>query len=571
MKISYCIFLFIFLACSFNSIAQTASISGRVEGDDGRPLVAASVTILGKQSGTPTNDSGRFNLQVRAGRAIALVFSATGYKPQQRNFYLAPGESETIIVVLELGEGTLPDATVTATRRGRQQVGLVQINPKKALDAPAPIGGIENLIKVFVNSRSELSSQYEVRGGNYDENLVYVNDFEVFRPYLVRSGQQEGLSFINPELARNVNFYNGAFPARYGDKMSSVLDVEYKKPKDFHGSAYVGLLEQGFHLEGSLPQPPSERFSRAGLQRRRANTSNKGTVTYLLGVRNRSLRNLLGSQETKGNYIPHSADLQGQLNWQPNNKWMFELLGNLSNTKFTLEPEESKQTSSVFTPQFSSNLGLDVFFTGREVDLYKTRMIGISATRMINARFRLKGMLSYFRNQEEENINIEGMYLFGDRNFDKSSAEFGLITNPLGAGTYLNYARNKLDVQVINGSVKGTLDNRKHYWQFGSSIEQNIIADKQNEWEWQDSAGYSLPNRPGPLQIYRSVKGQSDIDVTRFSGYIQDNITIDTSRFFLLVQAGLRYNYNTLNNEFLLSPRVGLSFSLKQWKEDIIF
>jgi outer membrane receptor protein involved in Fe transport len=540
------VFLLIF---SVVGKSQQANISGLVEDENGRPLKGVSVVILGKQTGTSTNDSGRFSIQIRPKRATALIFSYVGFNQTQRNFNLNPGENETITVTLQPGTGTLQNVTVT-NRKGIGEAGRIVINTKLSLINPAPIGGIENQLKIFVNSRSELSSQYEVRGGNYDENLVYVNDFEVFRPYLVRSGQQEGLSFINPELASNVNFYNGGFQARYGDKMSSVLDVEYKKPKEFHGSAYAGFLEQGFHVEGSAK-------------------SNR--ITYLLGVRNRSLRNLLGSQETKGNYVPNSADFQGQLTWQPNNKWLMELLGNLSSTRFTLEPEESKQTTSVFTPQFSSNLGLDIFFDGREVDKYSTKMVGLSATRFISKQFKLKGMLSYFQNKEAENINVAGSYLFGDRDFDKSSADFGQITNPLGAGVFLNYARNTLDVQVLNASLKGTLDKGNHTLQFGTSVEQNKVADKLNEFEYQDSAGYSLPNNAGPLQLFKSSKSQSDLNITRFTGYIQDNILFDKTNYKLLLMAGVRYNYNSLNNEFLVSPRAGISITPKNWKENLIF
>jgi hypothetical protein len=331
--------------------------------------------------------------------------------------------------------------------------------------------------------------------------------------------------------------------------MSSVLDVQYKKPTAFKGSAYVGLLEQGFHVEGSAA---------------------KNKVSYLLGVRNRNLRNLLQSQETKGNYIPSSSDLQGTISWQPNSKWLMEMLGNISSTKFELEPEESQQTTSVFTPQFSANLGLDIYFTGREKDKYNTNMIGLSATRFFSEHFKLKGMVSYFRNQEEENINIEGTYLFGERDFDQSSPNFGLITNPLGAGVYLDYARNKLDTKVLNASVKGTYDKGNHFLQFGNTIEQNDISDKLNEFEYQDSAGYSLPNQSGPLVLFSSINGNQSFSVTRFSGYIQDNILFDKTPG-LTMQAGVRYNYNTLNNEFLISPRVGASYTPTKWKKDVIF
>src|SRR5688572_21832488 len=312
---------------------KSAVLSGRVIDEDDKPLSKVSVVILGRQSGTITSDSGTFVLRTPAEKAFAVVFSYTGYKTHQKNFLLNENEREFIIVKLDHARGELESVTVTDQRQ-RAEAGLITINPKNAINIPSPTGGIESLIKVFVGSNNELTSQYSVRGGNYDENLIYVNDFEVFRPYLVRSGQQEGLSFINPELARNVSFYNGGFQARYGDKMSSVLDIQYKKPRNFGGSAYVGLLEQGLHLEGITK---NNKFS------------------YLVGVRNRSNRNLLASQETQGNYVPSSSDLQALLTYQLNSRNTIELLGNISQTKFTLIPEFSQLTSSVFSPYLSAN------------------------------------------------------------------------------------------------------------------------------------------------------------------------------------------------------------------------
>ncbi|TAD82756.1 MAG: TonB-dependent receptor, partial [Bacteroidetes bacterium] len=244
----FCVLYCLVALCCSGQTNPNATIGGLVVDANGKGMAGVSVKVLGKQTGITTNDSGRFELVLRAGRALALEFTYVGYKTRQQNFYLSPGEIETVTIVMEPGLGTLETVTVN-NRRNRQESGSVTINPKQALVAPTPIGGIENLIKIQVGDGNELSSQYKVRGGNYDENLVYVNDFEVFRPYLIRNGQQEGLSFINPELARSVSFYNGGFQARYGDKMSSVLDVEYKQPTRFGGSAYAGLLEQGAHLE----------------------------------------------------------------------------------------------------------------------------------------------------------------------------------------------------------------------------------------------------------------------------------------------------------------------------------
>ena len=279
-----CILLFAY-SIAFSQ-KKPAFVSGKVLDENENPLSNVSVVILGQQKGIVTNDSGTFKLRVTADRAFGLVFSYTGFKSQQKNFLLSENEEETVVIRMEREGKTLQEVIIT-DQRDRREAGLIRPNPKSVINLPSPVMGVESLIKVFVGSNNELTSQYSVRGGSYDENLIYVNDFEIFRPYLVRNGQQEGLSFINPEMVRNINFYNGGFQAKYGDKMSSVLDIQYKKPKRFGGSAYVSILEQGLELEG---------------------TSNNNKLTYLAGVRNRSNKNLLSRQETQGNYVPSSSD-----------------------------------------------------------------------------------------------------------------------------------------------------------------------------------------------------------------------------------------------------------------------
>src|SRR5688572_11709533 len=312
-----------------------AYVSGKVVDENENPLSNVSVVILGQSKGITTNDSGYFRVKVEADKAFAIIFSYAGRNTEQRNFLLSENEEETISIRLEKGEKTLTEVIVT-DQRDRREAGLIRPNPKTILNLPSAVTGVESLIKIFVGSNNELTSQYSVRGGSYDENLIYVNDFEVFRPYLVRSGQQEGLSFINPEMVRNINFYNGGFQARYGDKMSSVLDIQYKKPRAFGGSAYIGVLEQGLQFEG---------------------VTNNNKLSWLVGARNRSNRNLLARQDTKGNYVPSSMDLQALLNYQFNPKWQAELLANISRTKFTLVPAFSQLTTSVFSPFFSATLG----------------------------------------------------------------------------------------------------------------------------------------------------------------------------------------------------------------------
>ncbi len=545
--------IFLLLLLSISGIAvfaqkKTATVSGKIVDENENPMSRVSVMILGRSSGTTSSDSGTFRITVPSDKAFALVISFLGYKTEQRNFLLNEKEEERVVIRMEPGSKDLEPVVVT-DKRQRRETGLVVINPKNAINIPTPGGGIESLIKVIVGSNNELTSQYTVRGGNYDENLIYVNDFEVFRPYLVRSGQQEGLSFINPELARNVNFYNGGFQARYGDKMSSVLDIQYKKPRNFGGSAYISLLEQGFHLEG---------------------TSRNNRFTFLAGVRNRSNRNILGSQETKGKYVPSSSDFQALLTYQINEKNSLELLGNISQTKFSLVPQFSQLTSSVFSPYFSANLGLDIFFDGREEDRYRTNMIGLSLVQQLKKNLRVKWMLSRFADDEKESIDITGAYLFGEREFDKSKPDFGLINNPLGAGLYQTYARNNLNIEVWNVSHKGVLDKGRNYWQWGLSAERQTIQDKLNEWEYQDSAGYNLPYQPSTLELSKVIKSKSAIDINRVSGYIQDNILFRDSSEFTL-QAGLRFNFNSLNKELLLSPRLGFAWKPERWSRDIIF
>lgn len=545
------VLLIIFILSGVEGFSQRkpAFISGKVIDENENPLPNVSVVILGRQTGVTTNDSGYFKLTVPSERAFAVVFSYTGYQTEQKNFLLNENEEEYISIRMERGAGTTLQEVIVADQRDRREAGLIRPNPKTILNLPSVTTGVESLIKVFVGSNNELTSQYSVRGGSYDENLIYVNDFEVFRPYLVRNGQQEGLSFINPELVRNINFYNGGFQAKYGDKMSSVLDIQYKKPKQFGGSAYVGILEQGLHLEGITA---------------------KNKLSYLIGVRNRSNRNLLSRQETQGNYVPASSDIQALVNYQFNDKWQAEFFGNLSQTKFSLHPEFSQLTTSVFSPFFTSNLGLDIYFAGQEKDEYQTNMLGLSVTNQVNRKLKLKWMASRFENDERENVDIQGAYLFGDRDFDKSQATYGTIVNPLGAGVFQNFSRNKLNIGNWNISHKGNYDLGKHALQWGLEYDRTIIHDKLNEWEFQDSAGYSLPFNPNTLQLSNVIKSAADLIVNKYSGYLQDNILLGDSLNAYTLTAGVRFNYNSLNSEFLVSPRIGASWK-PNWKHDIVF
>ena len=535
---------------TISATAQTkfATITGTVVDENEAPLKNVSVVILGKNSGIVTAENGTFSLKVPAQKSLALIFSYTGFAEQQKNFFLSNDETEIILIQLKQNGKTL-DAVTVGNEKERKETGLIKINPRNAIINPSTVGGVEGLIKTLVGSNNELTSQYNVRGGSYDENLIYINDFEIYRPYLVSSGQQEGLSMINPDMTKNVNFYTGGFQSKYGDKMSSVLDIQYKKPDSFGGTAYVSLLEQGLQLEGASK---NKKFS------------------YLTGVRNKSNRNLLSNQPTAGAYIPSASDAQGFLSYTISPKLQIELLGIISTSRFTFFPESVKKTTSVFSPFFTANLGLDVFFEGQEKDSYTSSLIGLSLLQSINKKTKFKWMLSRFKNSENENLDIGAAYLFGDRDFDNSSPTFGQITNPLGAGYYQNYARNQLNIETYNASHKGSYDAKNNFIQWGLSAEQTNIKDKLAQFEYRDSAGYSLPYVPGSLSIYNVQNSVADLSIQKYSGYLQNNIRLSKRNSDITLQAGVRFNYNSLNQEFLVSPRAQIS-----WKplgsKDIVF
>ncbi len=542
----FIIFLFIALPCF--SQKKAAYVSVKVIDENENAMAGVSVVILGRQSGTVTSDSGTCRLRVPAEKAFALVFSFSGYRDEQKNFYLSENEEEKMTVRLVRNGKTL-ETVIVNDNKERTETGLVKINPKDALLSPSATGGVEGLIKILVGSNNELTSQYSVRGGNYDENIVYINDFEIYRPFLVSNAQQEGLSLINPELTKNINFYNGGFQAKYGDKISSVLDIQYKKPSSFAGSAYVSPLEQGFHLEGS---------------------TKNDKVTWLLGVRSKTNKDLLSSQEVKGNYVPSAADLQALLTYKLSQKLQLDLLGIVSGSKFTLIPESAQKSTAVFSPLFTADIGLDIFFNGQEKDNYNNNLVGLTLNQYVSKKVKLKWMASYFNDKENENYDITGAYLFGERNFDKSTSTYGQITNPLGAGVYQNYARNNLNIDVYNISHKGSLDEGRHFIQWGAGVDHTIIHDKINQWEYQDSAGYSLPYSPDAINLSNVIKSSAGLTINKYSGYVQDNFRIGGNSNSVTAQAGVRFNYNSLNKEFLVSPRGQISYKPNGQKDIVL-
>ncbi|MGN6569312.1 MAG: carboxypeptidase-like regulatory domain-containing protein, partial [Flavipsychrobacter sp.] len=330
------------LFLSFWAYAQQATITGIVKDEQGHPLDQVTVAVVASSIATATNASGYYNLQVPAGKNITVVFNFVGYTPQGKRVNLNAGENRTWDIVLKQKENTLGEVTIKDQRK-REEAGSTYIDVAKLNIAPSTVGGVEGLIKTIVGSNNELTSQYSVRGGNYDENLVYVNDFEIYRPFLVRAGQQEGLSFVNPDLVSTVNFSVGGFQAKYGDKMSSVLDVSYKRPTEFAGSITASLLGAALHLEGA---------------------SKNKKLTYLIGARQKSNQYLLQSQPTKGIYNPSFTDVQALVNYRFNDKWEIEAIGNYARNRFTFIPESQTTTFGVINQAYQ----LQVFYDGAELD-----------------------------------------------------------------------------------------------------------------------------------------------------------------------------------------------------------
>ncbi|MDR2907581.1 MAG: TonB-dependent receptor plug domain-containing protein [Bacteroidales bacterium] len=424
----------------------------------------------------------------------------------------------------------------------------VVADPNLVRKLPSVSNSVEALIKTLpgVNSNNELSSQYSVRGGNYDENLVYVNDVEIFRPFLIRSGEQEGLSFINPDLVSTVRFSAGGFDAKYGDKMSSVLDIRYKRPTAFAGSVALDLLGVSAHLEGA--------------------TRNQ-KVKGLIGVRQKSNQYLLGTLDTKGDYKPSFTDVQTYLSYTPNSHWELDFLGNLAINKYQFVPT-SRRTN------FSMGLdtrGVYVQFQGQETDRFNSVFGTISAAYnpTVNVQHRIS--LTGYQSVEREFFDIYGIYSLSEINMDGNSDEYGNPTETLGHGAYLNHARNELDAIIYNANYSGRYLTSKMYWLWGLKFQREDILDYLNEWKMVDSVGYNLPHPPldsigginpsRPPLLQNAYKSDRHLVSNRYQAFVQNNLELSTE---LALVVGLRMSYWDFNREFLISPRASLTYAPKR-------
>ena len=548
---------------------ETATIKGRLISEIGNVVPNANISVVGESIGTTTDSLGYFTLKVPANKTIKLRISHSSYQTKNLKYKLNPNQTKTINP--EFKFRVLPTFTVRTRRKGEMTMELIEIDDKLF----PTTGNFEARLgsELGVTMNSELSSAFNVRGGNFEENLIYVNDIEVYRPFLARSGQQEGLSFINSSMVENIQFSAGGFQAKYGDKLSSVLDVTYKKPTKFGGSIYASLLGVDGHLEG---------------------ISDNQLWTHITAARFRSNRYLLGVLDTRGEYQPLFGDLQTYITYTPSENWEHSFLGNYALNRYKVVPQ-NRETSF---GSINQALRFTVFFDGSEITQFQTFTGAFASKFTPNDSTELKFIVSAYNTYQEELYDVEGQYFLDELERDPGKDNFGDVAFNLGVGGFLRHARNTLDATVSTFTHKGTRSYKKNTLQWGAKAQYDIINDRLKEWSFTDSTGF-IAGQPADsvgytdssaqpyqfLNLENSVRSRNSIQTGRFSGYIQNTWrkvkksdftfkrtrTInDTTTFsadtiiegykLLLFTAGARANYWTFNKEFIVSPRASIKY-----------
>lgn len=506
------------------SAQEKAKLTGRVIDDEQTPLALVTVRIEGQAAGTTTDLDGKYELNFTASDSAVVVYSMIGYQTRRRVLHKPQGRL-TLNITMRPKSLTVSEVTVKETQR---QMGSKQkVNVENTRNLPSTTGNaVEELVatQAGVSSHNELSSQYNVRGGSFDENSVYINGVEVYRPLLISSGQQEGLSVINSDMVEGIEFSAGGFEAQYGDKMSSVLDITYRRPKRFEASASGSLLGGGAYVGFS-----GKHFSLSQ------------------GVRYKTNQYLLGSLETKGEYSPRFLDYQAYLSWRPNKRWTLDVIGNISQNKYDFIPENRKTNFGTMKDVKSFR----VYFDGQERDLFRTLFGTLNLTRHFGERTRLSLLASAFNTKERQNYDIQGQYWLSETN----------TSEQLGVGTYMEHARNRLDADVK--SLKLNFSHRPstaHNIMTGITWKSEHIKERAREWEMRDSAGYSMPHLDDRLQLIYNLKSTNSIRSNRLELYVQDTWRFTAKAGIFSLNYGARLSYWDWNGEWLFSPRVSLGY-----------
>jgi hypothetical protein len=533
---------------------QNATLRGKVRNPQGEALAGIIIRqIDNTANGTASDADGKFSLVLPAGQNITLVFKGTGAREYTKEFFLRAGEIKEVDVIYD---ATVEVGTVEIVDIKAREDGIKPITTKLPTRLPTIQQGIEAyLIQAPVNFPSELSSSYNVRGGSFDENLIYVNDIQVYRPFLVRAGEQEGLSFPNPDMVQSIDFSAGGFQAKFGDKMSSVLDIQYARPDSFGGTFQIGLLGAQLQLEG---------------------ISKNRKLTHNTGVRYRDNAYVLNSLDVSGDYNPRYADVQTYITWRPGHEygpWELSFLGNYANNRYNFVPK----TRETDVGSINEALRLTVFFEGQEITRFETYFGAFAARYNPSETSQIKFIASAFQTYESEYFDILGAYRLDELERDLGSDSFGEVLRNRGVGGFLQHGRNDLAATVYSGSVKGfkDFDAKNHLLQYGADLQIETIHDELNEFILVDSAGYASPRPPDeigyedptdrPFQeiaMRERIKAVNEVSSSRVSAYVQDTWrkTLPNDHSFSAT-AGVRANHWTWNNQTVISPRANFSYT----------
>lgn len=546
-------FLLVFFSVwlGLSSWGQKTTVYGKIVDESDKPIMGASIGILGTPYGTFSNQDGEYVLVIESvTEKMELAVSYVNYEKRKLTLKLRQGDNVEIDFKLNL----ISIDVVTITGDRHEGTGTISINPELAKVIATPGDPFMALVKAAalgLSSNNELSSGYSVRGGNFDENLIYVNDVEIYRPFLARSGQQEGLSFINADMVSNVAFSSGGFEARYGDKMSSVLDVTYKRPTSFKASVSGGLLGFTAHVEDAI------------LKKR---------LRYVTGFRYRSNNYILRSLDTKGEYKPNFIDWQGNVSYSIRENLEVSLLGMYSRNSYNFVPQTRETSFGTVNQAYK----LRVFFEGREITQFRTGIGAFTFNYKPVKGMSLKLIGSYTDSRESERYDVLGQYFLGELDNNLGSETFGESVNETGVGSYMNHARNYLDARIISIQHKGqhTL-NEMVTFRWGVSYNKELISDRIREWNLVDSTGYFLPYF-GPQDTSSNalpyfLKSKINLNNDRISAYYENTFTFkakDSTRIKLNI--GVRAQYFSFNQEFMPSPRISLGI-IPNWKRKAIF
>ena len=522
MKIKQLYITLLMLLCVISIKAQTFTLQGKVTDSNMSPVELATVSVIEQGKMTMTNLKGEFSIQLRSADSVVVRFSMVGYKTKTRVLRRPRGKQTLLIQLYD--DNQL--AGITVTEKKRQTGSTQQLETKDIKNTPSVTGNaVEELIQsqAGVSTHSELSSQYNVRGGSFDENSVYINNVEIYRPFLVRSGQQEGLSIINPDMVESIGFSTGGFEARYGDKMSSVLDIKYKKPKKFEANVAANLLGASAFV---------------GFSTKKFSWSN--------GIRYKTNKYLLGSLDTKGEYQPNFLDYQTYLTYEPTKNWSIEVIGDISENHYNFYPED-RETKFGTMENVKS---FKVFFDGQEKDVFRTYFGSLSISRKFGEKTKLSLIASAFHTNEQERYDIQGQYWLTQTETSEN----------LGVGTYMEHARNYLKATVK--SIKFALEHKtkKHDIQAGLTYRIENITEDSKEYEMSDSSGYSIPHTGEDLYMIYSLKAKNTLDANRLETYIQDTWRFSSKgeHTFFTLNYGIRFSHWNFNKESIISPRISL-------------